>query len=166
MQTPTTPVANPRANLPVIWLGMLGAVLCYWIVLAVVRTGLGARNLSPVVTTFLLALCGVNFAVAWGLNRFIMRGLEQQLRPTRLGRLTPIERLKLSQRVQAVALADMAVLESPAVWGLIIGLVSARDEWFFYLLACVSLSGLLIFRLRSLPAVMERLAQIERLPSA
>lgn len=152
--------AKQKQTLQTIWFAMLSGVgmLCgvATAMSRMIRTG----TAPPIVLNLLLVLAGLDLVLAWAWHRTTVARTEEQLRRAAI---PPPDGLRLIQRLQTSAILNMALLESLAVYGLLVAVLNPPDVTLSYVLASGSLGGLALFRVRAFPTIFAQLDRIEQL---
>jgi hypothetical protein len=112
----------------------------------------------------LLLLSLVSFAAAWGWHGWSLAQIRRQAVATVLHRLTDQERGALQARLQVTLITCLALLETPAVFGLMNTFIGSPYPRLFEWLAGASLAGMLVLRVVGFPAVFELLDRLEPSP--
>ena len=158
---PVMSVAQQKRILHIIWLGMISALVCYWVInlriAATPKTGAWPATLPPALIVASLVVP----AVGWGFHRRTMQAVAAQIAPAVFQRLAPAERLSLQHRVQASAILSLISLETVAICGLVNSFAASPYPHLFEWLAGASLAGLVVFRLQEYPEIFSVLDKLE-----
>ena len=118
-------------------------------------------SLPSIFFTVLVAYSLFLYVGAWWWYNRTIRSVNVQVAPTVFQRLGPQDRVALQNRLQASAIICLALMESPAVLGLVNSMMQSPYPHLFKWLAGASLAGLLLFKLTGYPAIFELLDKLE-----
>ena len=124
-----------------LWAGMVGAVIAYALVAASASEHLRPRHAPVALIAVLWARAIAEAGIGWWWARVMLAAADAQLR-----RQPDEQQLGgLRQRLLSIPIVSMALLECPAIYGLVVFLIGPSDVHQF-----------------CLPAVFERLDRLER----
>ena len=151
--TPRAVSSQRTQTLQIIWTAITGSTVVYWLLGIFLMQPFPKPYASPTVTALMLVLSASTLATAWALYRHHIGSIEAQLTPTMLQRLGPAERVILAGRVQLGAIICLALLETPALYGLASGLAHVTSISLLTLLASASFLACLAFRMLAFPNI-------------
>jgi hypothetical protein len=109
---------------------------------------------------FMILMSLATYWCAWWWHGRMIRPLVEGQTATTLSQLTPREKDRLYNRLQVVIVACCAILETPAIYGLVNAFLNTTLPQLFEWLAVTSIVALVFFRIRVFPSVF---ALIDRL---
>ena len=159
--TPRAVSSQRTQTLQIIWTAVTGSTVVYWLLGICLIQPFPQPHASPTVAALMLMLSASTLATAWALYRRHIGSIEAQLTPTMLQHLGPAERAMLAGRVQSGAIICLALLETPALYGLASGLAHVTSIALLTLLASISLCACLAFRMLALPTIRRLLDTLD-----
>ena len=162
----TVPTTAQRVRvLNMVWAAMIASVVIYWVLGGcVVKT---ISRAVPWPSSLLIMLLGVAATslvggIVW--LSVAVAAIERRTVPMMLQQLTSTDKSILYVRLQFVFLISLALLEMPAILGLINRLADAAHPWMLHVLASSSLTAMGAVRARTFPVIvglLNRLGDVE-----
>jgi len=140
---------------------MVAAVGGYALVHYLVKSNLQPRGELEVLPQLLLGFAIVNLGLALWWFRWVVAQVSAEVAHAQVQPLNDAQRTIFRQRLFVSVIVICALLETPAIFGLVHSLLGLSANGTFELLALLSLLGFVVLRVRGFPIVMQLFKQLE-----
>jgi hypothetical protein len=158
-----------KLTLNIIWGAMAWSIIIYWIIYGVIarrqEEAAGPVIEGQSVAVYVMVACATaNLLGGWVWHSWRMRQVHNMISPRAFPLLSPDERITLQSQLQGVAIVAMAMFETGAIVGLVIGFLGNPIPYAFHGLALASLLCLGLYRIQGYHEIFGALEKLETRP--